>query len=77
MWNSPGGVKTKEFFSVYKHFLEPQGVDLVVSDSDKYQDFIVYDSRTDENGDLIKLTDTIVCLWLNNNHYDVVLNISA
>ena len=49
----------------------------MVSDSDKYQDFIVYDSRTDENGDLIKLTDTIVCLWLNNNHYDVVLNISA
>ena len=73
MWNSPGGVETKELFSVYEHFLEPQGVDLVVY-SDKYQDCIVYDSRTDENGDLIKLTDKIVCLWLNNNHYDVVLN---
>ena len=69
----PGAVKTKEFLSVYKHFLEPQGADLVVY-SDKYQDCIVYDSRTDKNVDLIKLTDKTVSLCLNNKHYDVVLN---
>ena len=47
--------------------------------SDNYNDNIIYDSRiydsrTDENGELIQLTDNVVCLWLNNKHYDVVLS---
>ena len=26
----------------------------------------------DENAELIKLTNDVVCLWLNNKHYDVL-----
>ena len=59
---------------VYSNFLAEQGVDLVVY-SDKF-DNIIYDSRTNESGDLIKLTNNVVCLWLNNSHYDVVLNMT-
>ena len=61
-----GSVKTSDLPLVYSNFLAEQGVDLVVY-SDKY-DNIIYDSRTDENGDLIKLTNDVVCLWLNNKH---------
>ena len=73
----PGAVKTVDFSRVYSNFLAEQGVDLVVY-SDNYNDNIIYDSRiydsrTDENGELIQLTDNVVCLWLNNKHYDVVL----
>ena len=35
---------------------------------------IIFDSRTDSEGNLIKLTKEVVCLWLNNNHYDVILS---
>ena len=69
-----GVVKTEDLSQVYSNFLAEHGVDLVVY-SDKY-DNIIYDSRTDENGDLIKLTNDVVCLWLNNKHYDVVLNMT-
>ena len=69
-----GGVKTEDLDCVYSNFLVAQGVDLVVY-SDKF-DNIIYDSRTDNNGNLIKLTNEVVCLWLNNNHYDVVLNMT-
>ena len=69
-----GSVKTEDLSKVYSNFLAVQGVDLVVY-SDKF-DNIIYDSRTDENGDLIKLTDDVVCLWLNNKHYDVVLSMT-
>ena len=70
-----GVVKTEDLSQVYSNFLAEQGVDLVVY-SDKYYSNIIYDSRTDENGDLIKLTNDVVCLWLNNKHYDVVLNMT-
>ena len=70
-----GCVKTEDMSKVYSNFLAEQGVDLVVY-SDKFDNNIIYDSRTDENGDLIKLTDDVVCLWLNNKHYDVVLSMT-
>ena len=57
-------IKSVEFHPVvHSNFLQEQGVDLVVY-SDNYNDNIINDSRTDENGELIKLTD-VVCLWLN------------
>ena len=58
----PVAVKT-DISRVHSNFLQDQGVDLVVY-SDNYNDNIINDSRTDENGELIKLTD-VVCLWLN------------
>ena len=70
---SVGNVKTEDMVKVYSCFLEGQGVDLVVY-SDNFDNNIIYDSRTDENGDLIKLTNDVVCLWLNNKHYDVILS---
>ena len=72
---SVGVVKTEDLHKVYTNFLAVQGVDLVVY-SDKFENNIIYDSRTDENGDLIKLTNDVVCLWLNNKHYDVVLSMT-
>ena len=50
----PGAVKTVDFSRVYSNFLAEQGVDLVVY-SDNYDHNIIDDSRTDENGELIKL----------------------
>ena len=69
-----GGGETEDLDCVYSNFLAQQGVDLVVY-SDKF-DNIIYDSRTDDNGNLIKLTNDVVCLWLNNKHYDVVLSMT-
>ena len=60
-----GAVKTVDFSRVYSNFLAEHGVDLVVY-LDNYDDNIIYDSRTVENCELIKLTDNVVCLWLNN-----------
>ena len=70
---SCGAVKTEDLSFFYLNFLAEQGVDLVVY-SDNYDDNIIFDSRTDSEGNLIKLTNEVVCLWLNNNHYDVVLS---
>ena len=69
-----GSVKTSDIPLFYSNFLAEQGVDLVVF-SQNYDDNIIYDSRTDDDGNLIKLTNELVCLWLNNNHYDVILSI--
>ena len=70
---SCGSVKTSDIPFFYSNFLAEQGFDLVVY-SDNYDDNIIYDSRTDSDGNLVKLTNEVVCLWLNNNHYDVILS---
>ena len=63
----------KHYEIVYERYLKEKGVDLVVF-SDLYYNTIVYDSRTDEHGNILRLTNDVVCLWLNRNHYDVVEN---
>ena len=63
----------KHYEIVYKRYLKEKGIDLVVF-SDLYYNMIVYDSRTDEHGNILRLTNDVVCLWLNRNHYDVVEN---
>ena len=67
---SCGAVKTEDLSFFYSNFLAEQGVDLIVY-SDNYDN--IFDSRTDSEGNLIKLTNEVVCLWLNN-HYDVILS---
>ena len=68
-------ISGSDFPIVYKKFLKAKNVDLVVF-SLTYNNTIVYDLRTDETGRLIRLTNDVVGVWLNNNHYDLVLNFS-
>ena len=64
-----------DFPLVYEKFLKPQNIDLVVF-SLKYDNTIVYDSQTDATGQLVRLTNNVLGIWLNDNHYDLVLNFS-
>ena len=63
----------KHYEIVYERYLKEKGIDLVVF-SDLYYNTIVYDSRTDKHGNILRLRNDVVCLWLNRNHYDVVEN---
>lgn len=42
--------------------------------SSEFEDGITYDSRTNDDGVLCRLTNDIIGLWLNNCHYDLVLS---
>ena len=64
-----------DFPIVYERYLKSKNIDLVVF-SLLYDNTIVYDSRTDVNGQLTRLTNDVIGVWLNNEHYDLVLNFS-
>lgn len=68
-----GRVNVENFHKFYKGFLREQNIDLVVF-LKKYFDLMVYDSRVDKNGN-VRFTDKIMYLWLNDNHYDVILDV--
>ncbi|CAB3977264.1 DNA polymerase [Paramuricea clavata] len=56
---------------VYERYLKPDGIDLVVF-SKQQADSIVYDSRLDTNQNLHRVTNEVIFLWLNDDHYDLV-----
>ena len=66
-------VSGHHFPIVYDKFLKNKNVDLALF-SLKYENTIVYDSRTDATGRLMQLTNDVIGVWLNKNHYDLVLN---
>ena len=68
-------VSGSDFPIVYEKYLKSKNIDLVLF-SLTYENTIVYDSRTDANGRLTQLTNDVIGVWLNNNHYDLVLNFS-
>lgn len=67
-----GGVKTTQLASFYENYLRTKQIDLVVFSKEHY-DSIIYDSRLDKNDELSRLTDNVIYLWLNDNHYDLIL----
>lgn len=42
--------------------------------SSEHNDHIIYDPQRDENSNIIKLTNKVIGLCLNEKHYDLVLN---
>ena len=67
------GVRVDELHRAYENILSPHDVDLVVF-SKQAQDTIVYDSRLDASGLLHLITNNVIFLWLNDEHYDLILS---
>lgn len=69
-----GPVRLSQMGDFYEAYLKEENIDLVVF-SKKFKDKIVYDSRYDPdlNG-VMRLTNDVIFLWLNDNHCDVVLS---
>ena len=59
---------------VYEKFLKECRLELVVF-CDIHDDAIVFDSRLNDDDELSRLSDKVGFLWLNLNHYDLVLNV--
>ena len=68
-----GGVRVDQLHKFYEILLRPCGIDLVVF-SKQQNDTIVYDSRLDAVGNLSRINVRVIYLWLNDNHYDVVIS---
>jgi hypothetical protein len=68
-----GAVRVDQLHLVYAGYLKPLGVDLVVFSKAK-SDTVVYDSRLGDNNEIVRITDKIIYLWLNDSHYDLILN---
>ncbi|CAB3987888.1 DNA polymerase [Paramuricea clavata] len=68
-----GAVRVDQLHLVYTGYLKPQGVDLVVFSKAK-DDTVVYDSRLDDSGVVARITKQIIYLWLNDSHYDLILD---
>jgi hypothetical protein len=66
-------VKLSDVDKFHKNYLSKNNIDLVVF-SKQYFDTIVYNSRVDENNRLMHLTNDVIFLWLNDNHYDLILS---
>ena len=67
------GIRIDQLHIFYKILLQPNDLDLVVF-SKQQDDTIVYDSRLDASGNLVRANVRVMYLWLNNNHYDVVIS---
>ncbi len=68
-----GGVKVDDLDMFYNGYLTAFNIDLVVF-SKCFFNKVVYDSRTDENVCLQRTNSRTIFLWLNDNHYDLVLS---
>ena len=68
-----GAVRVDQLHLVYAGYLKPQGIDLVVFSKAK-SDTVVYDSRLGGNSEIARITDKIIYLWLNDSHYDLILD---
>ncbi len=68
-----GGVKVNDLDKFHSGYLTAFDIDLVVF-SKRFFDNIVYDSRTDNNNCLQRINPRTIFLWLNDNHYDLVLS---
>ena len=64
-----GAVRVDQLHLVYAGYLKPLGVDLVVFSKAK-SDTVVYDSRLGDNNEIVRITDKIIYLWLNDSHDD-------
>ncbi|CAB3980304.1 DNA polymerase [Paramuricea clavata] len=64
-------VRIDQLATVYEKYLKSDGIDLVVF-SKQQADSIVYDSRLDADQHLHRVTNDVIFLWLNDNHYDLV-----
>jgi hypothetical protein len=67
------GVRIDQLHKFYEILLRPNDLDLVVF-LKQQNDTIVYDSRLNVVGNLARANAQIVYLWLNDNHYDVVIS---
>ena len=69
-----GAVQVDQLHLVYAGYLKPLGIDLVVFSKAK-SDTVVYDLRLGDNNEIVRITDKIIYLWLNDSHYDLILDI--
>jgi hypothetical protein len=67
------GVRVDQLHLAYENILSSRDVDLVVF-SKQAGDTIVYDSRLDDSGLLHRITNNVIFLWLNDEHYDLILS---
>jgi hypothetical protein len=68
-----GPVRIDQCQLFYEKYLLPDNIYLVVF-SKSQQDSIVYDSRLDEMGNIHRITNNVIFLWLNDAHYDLILS---
>ncbi len=68
-----GGVKVADLDMFYNGYLTAFNIDLVVF-SKRFFNKVVYDSRTNDNDCLQRTNPRTIFLWLNDNHYDLVLS---
>jgi hypothetical protein len=68
-----GGVKVDDLDMFYNGYLTAFNIDLVVF-SKCFFNKVVYDSRTDGTDRLQRTNPRTIFLWLNDNHYDLVLS---
>ena len=67
-----GSVAINQLNLVYENYLKKDNFHLVIFSKDKL-DTIIYDSRV-SNHDSFHISDKIIFLWLNDSHYDLILN---
>jgi hypothetical protein len=68
-----GPVRVDQCHLFYENYLRSDNIDLVVFSKTKY-DSIVYDSRLNDRGDIHRITNNVIFLWLNDGHYDLILS---
>ena len=68
-----GKVDASQFEHVYENFLKAENIDLVICCNELFHK-IIFDTRVDDNGNVLKINSEVLCLWLNSKHYDVITN---
>ncbi|CAB3982341.1 DNA polymerase [Paramuricea clavata] len=68
-----GKVRVADLHLFYERILAKENTELVVF-SKTQNDTVVYDSRVNRDGHVLRVNENIIYLWLNDQHYDVILS---
>ncbi|CAB3985445.1 DNA polymerase, partial [Paramuricea clavata] len=68
-----GSVRIDQCHLFYENYLRADNIDLVIFSKSRH-DSIVYDSRLDASGNIHRITENVIFLWLNDAHFDLILS---